>query len=340
MRPARALLLTAIATLGCGGGRGPGSGAGAENKVATPAFAAPTAIGPCTADRLEVLEVPLDLGAPYQSFEWLALEHALARHSYATDRVVLLFVPEVNFKEQVVSLLAVRYDVASRSFLPQARQSIGVDPRLAPRHSELASGPVGEDHVVAWTDFVTRGRRGVAFSVSSGTFRPASAAEVAAIPGRSGLATHAAYPPDPDPTTGVSVKLDIMGARATFSRAGAELGSVHFPSLPGAYIAAFSNTRAAFFWNNGKHSAQARVPPEKQRHSYLVGLETGASCRVERELAYPATAVFRRRDWVAFVNALRTEPGHSDCPPGAPCVAPEQSHFAGASLVIFRDRGK
>ncbi len=327
-----------LALLGCNGGSSAGSKA--PERTSTPvAFTAPALIGACASGRLSVLEVPLDLGAPYQSFEWLPLEHALARHSYATDQIVLVLAPEVDFRENVTALHALRFDVGSSRFLPEARHELGGHARLRPRYAELLSGPVAQGYAVVWTDLALRQQQGVVFSVASGTFRPAAPAELGSVPARNGLETHAAYPPDPEPTSGVSVKTDIINAKATFSRAGTELGTIRFPSLPGAYIAAFPATRTAFFWHNGKERDQARLPPAQQRHSYLVGLESGRSCRIERELAYPATAVFRRPTFVAFVNALRNEPAPYDCPPGAPCVAPEQSHFVGASLVIFDDRG-
>jgi hypothetical protein len=223
--------------------------------------------------------------------------------------------------------------------LPDARHELGASSPLGPRYSDLASGSVGDGFGVAWDDPLRRARVGVIYVPAQGVFYEATAGDIAAIPPRNGLSTHAAYPPDPEPLTGVSVAVDIPGATATFSRAEKPLGTVRFPSLPGAYVAAFENTRTAFFWNNQEHAPQAALPLAEQRHSYLVGLESGAACRVERELAYPATAVFRRRTFVVFVNALRTKPAVHHCPPGAPCVAPEQPHFAGASLVVLRDRG-
>jgi len=81
------------------------------------------------------------------------------------------------------------------------------------------------------------------------------------------------------------------------------------------------------------------LPQERRIDSYLVGLETGSSCRVLRELTFPGSAMLRTPDRIIFVNVLRTETQKSDCPPGAPCAAPPQSHFRGASIVVLEDRG-
>jgi hypothetical protein len=332
MRATLGLLLVA---LGCGH-------APQEATVAAPArtWKPPAAIDDCAPDRLSVLEMPVDLGAPYASWQWLPLDYALRRHSFASDSVVLLLVPEAGRDEKVATLRALRFEVSKRQWLPEARYTLPQDPRLGPRYTEVDSGPIAAGYAVAWVDIVTRVRRGVVFSLETGVFRAALASELTALPAYNGLSTHAAAPPDPEPTTGVSVVNDIMGSRATFSRAGVELGQVHFPSLPGTYVGAFPATKTAFFWHHAAFAAQATLPPDKRRESYLVSLESGATCHVARELAYPATVVFRRPTFIAFVNALHTAAGVSDCPPGAPCVAPPASHFAGASLVVFSDRGR
>jgi hypothetical protein len=109
--------------------------------------------------------------------------------------------------------------------------------------------------------------------------------------------------------------------------------------MPGSYIGAFTNTKHALLWNNQSDEAQRNLPPAQRRDSYLVSLESGRSCRIARELPYPGSAVFRTGDRIIFVNVLYTETQKSDCPPGAPCVAPEQAHFRGASIVVLADRG-
>jgi hypothetical protein len=286
-----------------------------------------------------VLEVPVELGAPYQESEWLPLEYALGHHSHATEQIVLLLVPEVDYRQTVVAISALRFDVAQARFLPASRRELGLQRGLAPRYADVRSGPVGSRHVVFWSDFVTRSDRGLAFESASGTFRDATPAEIGAVPARDGLATHAAYPPAPEPVTGVAVNTDYLGRKATFTRAGRTVGTLAFPTIPGAFVGAFGNTKSALFWDNGTRADQARLPPAEQRSSYLVHVESGSSCRVARDLAYPATAVFRGPTWIVFVNAHRNEVRPSDCPPGAPCVAPEQSHFERASLVLLRDRG-
>jgi len=286
-----------------------------------------------------VLEAPLDAGAPYSESEWLPVEYALDHHSYATEELVLIFVPEVDYRQNALAVRGLRFDVAKGQWLPAARHELNMPRGLAPRYADVASGPVGTGYVVTWEDRVLQRTHGLFFTPSNGTFRDASASEVAARPSYNGLATQAAPPPDPDPTTGVSVNVDYPGQKATFSRGTAALGTVRFPTMPGAYIGAFPSTRTAFFWDQSSRAEQARLPPSQQRLTYLVHLESGATCRVERDLVYPVTAVFRRRGFIAFVNAHRNEVRPSDCPPGAPCVAPEQSHFERASLVVFRDGG-
>jgi hypothetical protein len=67
----------------------------------------------------------------------------------------------------------------------------------------------------------------------------------------------------------------------------------------------------------------------------LVLHESGATCRVNRDLVFAGSAVFRTGEQIVLVSADRTETARSDCPPGAPCEAPEQSHFRGASLVVL-----
>lgn len=275
-------------------------------------------------------DVPVDLGAPYQSWQWLPLEQALQRHSYASDHELLLLVPVVSHEQLVTALRALRFDVSSGRWQPEASHVLHGHPRLAPRYTELVSGPVRDGHAVAWTDRVSGARQGVVFASAQGSFRATGADELRSVPARDGLATHPAYPPNPEPTSGVSISVDYPGASATFSRGATLLGTIRFPSIPGAYVAAFPKTGTAFFWDGST---------QPERDTYLVGLETGATCRVARELAYPATAVFRRPRWLAFVNALRSEEQRSNCPPGAPCVAPQPSRFAGASLVVFEDRG-
>jgi hypothetical protein len=288
---------------------------------------------------LSVLEAPIAAGAPYTPNEWLPIEYALDHHSYASEELVILFVPEVDHRQEVIAVLALRFDVVTGRWLDSVRRELQLPRGLAPRYPDVGSGQLGSEYAVTWQDRILRRKVGLVFSAASGRFREAAASELSRVPPFSGLSRDAATPQDPEPTTGVSVKVEYPSRKATFSRGQAVLGSVLFPTMPGAYIGAFPTTRTAFFWDRGKPNDQARLPPSQQRLSYLVHLETGATCRVDRDLGYPASAVLRRRGFIAFVNAHRTEPAVSNCPPGAPCVAPEQSHFEHASLVIFRDRG-
>jgi hypothetical protein len=278
-------------------------------------------------------------GAPYTSNEWLPIEYALDHHSYASEQAVILLLPEVDHRQQVTAILALRFEVTSGRWLDKARHEIQVPRGLGPRYAEVESGPLGSEYAMSWQDPIQRQKRGLVFSAASGHFREASASELARVPAYSGLLRDAASPRDPEPVSGVSVKVEYLSQKATFSRGPTLLGSVLFPTMPGAYIGVFPATRTAFFWDRGKQSDRVRLPPSQQRISYLVHLETGATCRIERDLVYPGSAVLRRHGFIAFVNAHRNEPAKSDCPPGAPCVAPEQSHFERASLVIFRDRG-
>ncbi len=332
-----------VLALGCDGKSSPAPRSAERDDQGVSAFSPPATIGACPPERLSVLEVPVDLGAPYKAYEWLPLEYALDHHSYASDTVIVLLVPEVDFEENVTAIRALRFDAGAGQWLAEARRELALPRGLKPRYADVTSGAVGADYVVLWPERFTNVKHGLVFSIGGGAFRDASASEIRAVPPFDGRSRDAGSPPDPEPLSLVSVAPDYLGMKATFSRRSAALGTVRFPSIPGAYIGAFGNTRTAFFWaqeTQEKESDQAnlRQLAAKRRQTYLVGLETGNACRLERELAYPATAVFRRPSFIAFVNALRTEARRSDCPPGAPCVAPEQSHFRGASLVVFRDR--
>ncbi len=334
----RGLIMVLWTLLGCGSPR-PGAPQSSATAASVPRFAPPATVSACAPDRLSVLETPIAAGAPYSPSEWLPIEYALDHHSYATEELVILLVPEVDYRENVVAILALRFDVAAGRWLDDARHELKQPRGLAPRYAGLESGLLGTEYVMAWEDLVLRSKRGLIFNATSGSFREAAAAEVAHVPPYNGMFRHPDYSQGPEPTTGVSVKVEYVRQKATFSRGQTVLGSVSFPTIPGAYIGAFPATRTAFFWDSVKRSERARLPPNQKRLSYLVHLETGATCRVERDLVYPASAVLRRQGFIAFVNAHRNEVAASDCPPGAPCVAPEQSHFQRASLVIFRDRG-
>ncbi len=332
-----AKLVALLALVGCGSPAS--SGSRAPDRSPPPTFTPPASIADCAPERLSVREVPVDLGEPNRSYTWLPNEYALQHHSYATESVVVLLVPRVELSQAVTSIRALRFDVVSSQWLPEARQDLVGHPALAPRYSEVSSGEIAAGYVVAWVDRLTKLKLGVVFSAHDGAFRPATGAELDSVPAFDGRARHPAYPADPDRATGVSVAVDYVGREATFSRGAAVLGTVRFPSMPGAYIGTFGTTGTGFFWDGGKQADRARLPLAEQRQTYLVALESGATCRVARDLPYPATAVFRRRAFIAFLNALRTEPERADCPPGAPCAAPEQAHFRGASLVVFADHG-
>ena len=296
-------------------------------------------IGACPAERLRVLEVPADVGLPYRESDWLPHEYALHHHSYATERVILLLVPEVDYRQKVTAIVARRYDVQAERWLAPARFELAGPRGLGPRYADLHSGPLGADYALSWSSELHQTRQGVVFGSASGAFRVATRAELAAIPAYDGRSRDAASPPDPEPTSGVSIKAETLARRATLRRGATTLGTVLFPSLPGSYVGVFQTTRSALFWHNGAQREQQRLPLEQQRHSYLLNLETGATCQIARDLAYPGTVMFRQPTWLGFVNAVRNDPPGSDCPPGAPCAAPEQSHFIAAQLVILKDLG-
>jgi len=299
------------------------------------AFSPPASIGACRPDRLEVVDEVLDLGRPYRPVQYRSLEYAVSHHAHLVEGVIVLLVPTVDFHENVLSLEARRFEVATGRWLAPATTILARVPALSPRFTEVESGRVEGDVLVRFTDLArqTSVRR---FSVREGTFTEASPSTQ--VPAFNGLATDAASPPDPDPTTGVSVVVSGEHRTATFTaRDGRRMGEIRFRARPGSYVGAFASTRTAFLWNNQRDSDQRAVPESERYESYLIGLESGATRRIERELAFDATSMFRTPNALVMLNVLRTETERSDCPPGAPCVAPEQSHFDGVSVTTLRD---
>jgi hypothetical protein len=303
--------------------------------VSPPLFAAPATIDDCRPDRLEIRDDTIDLGTR-RSYELQALEWFVPAHAHKIGEVLILLVPQVDLRQNVVTLEARAYDAATETWLPSALLTLSAQPALAPRHTEITTGVVASTVLVRWTDLADRTftKR---FTPGSGTWE--DTASTTKIPGPNHLRKHPAYPPKPDPTTGVTLEVNSEMRAAEFTRGGSPFGSLRFPSRPGAYIGAFAKTRTGLLWNNQLDASQAQVPAADRYASYLVHLETGAACRISRELAFPANAVFRMKETILMLNMHRTQAERTTCRPGAPCLAPEPGHFHHASLTVLRDRG-
>lgn len=330
MRPIAAL---ALVLAGCWSA--PQTPAPTPLPPAHPEFAGPAQIADCRPDRLDVHDETIDLGTR-RPYEQQAIEWFVPAHAHKIGEVVILLVPQIDLHQNVLSLEARPYDVATGTWLPSAPLTLATRPALAPRHNAIKTGVVARTVLVRWSDLANRTftKR---FSPASGGWEDAD--PTATIPGPNHLLKHAAYPPKPDATTGVTVEVNGESRVATFARAGTSFGKLTFSSRPGTYIGAFAKTRTGLLWNNAPAAHQKNLPAAERHASYLVHLETGAACHVARDLVFPGNAVFRMKDAIVMLNMHRTEPERSTCPPGAPCVAPEPGHFDHASLTVLRDRG-
>jgi len=302
---------------------------------AHPTFAAPARIDDCRPDRLDVHDETIHLGTR-RPYELHALEWFVPAHAHKIGEVVILLVPQLDLHQNVLALEARPYDVATGTWLPSAPLTLATRPALAPRHNAITTGVVARTLLVRWSDLANRTftKR---FSPASGGWEDAD--PTTTIPGPTHLLKHAAHPPKPDATTGVTVEVNGEMRVATFARDGSPFGTLTFASRPGAYIGAFAQTRTGLLWNNASAARQATVTIAERYASYLVHLETGAACHVARDLEFPADAVFRMKNAIVMLNMHRTEVERSTCPPGAPCVAPAPGHFDHASLTVLRDRG-
>ena len=331
MSPLRAAALAIVLT-GCWSV--PQKPAPAPTAPARPPFGAPAQVSDCRPDRLDVHDEPIDLGTR-RPYELQGLEWFVPAHAHKIGEVVILLVPQLDLRQNVLALEARPYDVASGTWLPSAPLTVATQSALAPRYNTIKTGVVARTLLVRWSDLANRTftKR---FSPASGGWEDAD--PTTTIPGPNHLLKHAAYPPKPDATTGVTVEVNSEMRVATFARGGSRFGTLTFASRPGAYIGAFAPTRTGLLWNNAPAAPQAKLPADRYA-SYLVHLETGVACHVARDLVFPANAVFRMKDAIVMLNMHRTEDEHSNCPPGAPCVAPEPGHFDHASLTVLRDRG-
>lgn len=301
-------------------------------------FSPPATVGDCGESRLEVVEEELDLGAPYRNSQYRPLQMSVSHHSHRVGGQIVLVVLVAAASDQLIGLEARRFDPAAGRWLASVADPHPPQSGLGPPFVEVQSGVSGESVLVKWVD-ITRRTTVHRFDVTTGTWSDADPA--AALPPFNGLASAATYPPNPEPTTGVSV--EVSGEQRTVTLTGADgrrLGTIAFASRPGAYVGAFPNRRTALLWSNQADTAQRDLPVAERFDSFLVGLETGAACRIPRELVFDATAVFRVQDAIVMLNVLRTEEERSSCPPGAPCAAPKQAHFRGVSITTLRDRGE
>lgn len=323
------------------GSREPDTGltaAGTRPPAARPVFAPPASIGDCRADRLEILEQEVDLGAPYPPWQYQPLEMSVSHHSHRVGGLIVLIVLRADPQAQVTGFDARRFDVAAGRWLPTVPDPSPPQRGLEPQITGVASGVIGEAVYVQWTD-LARGTHVRRFAPATGTWSEADPATV--VPSFNGLATHGAYPPNPEPTT--SVKLEVSTERRTATFTGIDgrvLGTLIFTSRPGTYVGAFANRRTAFLWSNVPEATQRELPTAERIDSFLVGLETGSACRIPREIVIPGTTFFRLHDAIVMLNVLQTPGEESRCPEGRPCAAPKQQHFRGVSIATLRDRGE
>jgi hypothetical protein len=313
-----------------------GGSRGAGPTAARPQFTSPSKIGDCAADRLDVRDQELDLGTPYREYKRRALEWFVSAQAHKLGDVIVLLVPDVDTHENVQSLEARRFDVRTETWLPATSFHLADHAAMAPRYNDVETGVVRGSVIVKWHDLA---RRDFARRLSTSTGEWTEVDPNIQLPPKNHLVKHPAYPPQPDPTTGVKLEIDSEHRLATFSRGGQRFGTITFGPHPGTYLGAFGNTRTAFLWNSYPEQMQQGFATADRTESYLVSLETGATCRVTRPLVRPATAVFRTRNAIVLFNIHMTEQERSHCPPGAPCLAPESPHLDHASLTVLRDGG-
>lgn len=307
----------------------------APPKPAHPAFAPPSTIADCPDTRLAVTELPFELPPHARAISDEPLETFLPHHAHKVGDILIFLVPTLDLRAHVLSLEARRFDTRSDTWLPAVSFTLAQHAGLAPPFQSISTAVVQRDVLVAWDD-LTRRRIVKRFTVATGAWDDADPG--ARLPAPNYLLIHAAYPPDPEPTTGVTLDVQPVPQTATFSRDHERFGTLTFPSRPGAYIGAFANTRTALLWNHRSAPEERDVPAAERLGSYLVHLETGAACRITRDLAYPEAAVFRVKHAIVMLNVYRTAPERTSCPPGAPCKPPERSRLDHVSLTVLRDR--
>ncbi len=266
-----------------------------------PVFAPPDVIGDC-GSRPAVFELDVDVGAPYPNWRWEPLSWAVPANAYLRGDLLILFVPEVDPAARALSVDAIRVDLSTRRRLPASRAGLGDRPGSFPRYTDLFTTPSGDDFLVVWSEPRSGARAGLRFSPADGRWGPAAGAELTTARPRGGLDSHPAFPPNPDPATGV--RIDVLPSEpvATFTdRNGNRMGSIAFPTNPGAFVGTFANSRTALFWSNVPPDRQKDYPAAQRMESYLVDLDTGATCRVERARAAPRTAGVRSGDPIVLV---------------------------------------
>lgn len=326
--------LTVVLLPACWGNRSP-SAPSAPTAPEHPAFAPPSTIASCPDDRLSVTDVPFDLVPHARAISDEPLETFLPHHAHKVGDTLIFLVPKLDLRAHVLSLEARRFDTRSDTWLSPTSVTLALHTGLAPPFQSISTAVVQRSVLVAWEDLMQR-RHVKRFTVATGAWDDAD--PTIRLPGPNYLRIHAAYPPDPEPTTGVTLEVQPVPRTATFTRDHERFGTLTFPTRPGAYIGAFANTRTALLWNHLSAVAERDVPADERLGSYLVQLETGAACRITRDLAYPATAVFRMKHAIVMLNVHRTAPERTSCPPGAPCMPPERSRLDHVSLTVLRDR--
>jgi hypothetical protein len=320
---------------------GAGCWGAASSPASTPAlphprFAPPTTIADCKPDRLAVEEVPFEVGLNARRYNDHVIEWFLPSHAHKIGDTIVLLVPTPDLHEKVLALEARPFDARTGRWLPAVSFQLAQRPGLAPASQEIETGVVRGGVIVAWTDIAHRAfaKR---FSLATGVWEDADPNIQLAGPNH--LLKHPAYPPKPDATTRVTLEVSGQQRLARFLRGGSAFGTLTFAARPGTYIGAFANTRTGLLWNNLSVVQQSQTSAAERYESYLVHLETGQTCHVTRELAYPGTAVFRMTSAIILLNLHHTAPEQSHCPAGAPCMAPEPGRFNRVSLTIFRDGG-
>jgi hypothetical protein len=319
----------------------------------TPYEMGPEDVGACRDGRLTRFDFAFDFGS-YKKHERSAIEFAVRSQSHVQGDIFVQFVPHINFNNRVTHVTALRYNLAERQWLPSSEYTIAPTMGQLPVQTDVFSVQRSSDHLLVWKSWGKSWQRkswqrtaqGARFSAVDGTWTAADASDdLDNAKGKGGRMTHPAYPPSPEPTTGVVIELDATTRTAQLrTRDGGLVGTVQFPTSPGAYVGFFENTGTAFFWGapynvEALSGSTEELPLEFQFHSYLVDVATGRTCQVPEALDFEGSLVYRLGKTVLFINAHQTEQQRSICPPGAACMAPEKPYFTGASGVVFEDFG-
>lgn len=295
------------------------------------------AIPDCPPDRLEIIRLDVPMPA-FGKHERQPLKHAIFNHGHLQDDRFIQFLPRLNHQLRITAITALRYHVPDQRWLEPVEYELSSQHSPLPHANDLIIHQREHDHILRWH---TRSHtHGVRFSASTGTFAPTTDADaLPSLTPRGGLFAHPAHPPNPEPTTGVTLEVDAHNPRhiTLLASSGELLGTIDFPSNPGTYIGLWTSTRTALLWSNAPVDTQ--MPLEHRYHTYLVQVDTGATCRIPHAIETTTSAVFRPGPYLLIVGALMTEEEPYNCPEGAPCMAPEQPYFYGASGVLLYDRG-